>query len=119
MKLLGEGEAVAIQGDRILFEVSPITVEFDRNWVWSLPKGPLALAAASGVPIYPVFVVRTGYKQYRVEMGAKIELERTRGAGREQALKNAAIQWGNVLGNLIHRHGDQWFVFEPMFTKND
>ena len=117
VKALSDGQAVAIQGDRVMFDVSPIKVPFGKEWQWQLPKGPFALAAASRAPIYPVFIIRSGYQQFRVEVGARIEVKLARGPERDLAIRSAAEEWGRVLEDVVRRCGTQWFVFEDRFER--
>jgi lauroyl/myristoyl acyltransferase len=113
-KCLGEGDVVAIQGDRILFDVSPITVQFDEHRTWQLPRGPFMLALVAGARIHPMFIMRTGYRQYRIQAREPIELDRSREA-RATAQQIAAQQWSNVLKKVIVQHWSNWFVFERVF----
>ena len=100
----------------VMFEVAPVELEFSEGWMWQLPKGPFALAAAGGAPIYPVFVMRNGYRSYRVEVGGAIEVRRARGEEREAAMLESAREWAGVLGELVRREWAQWFVFESRFV---
>ena len=113
-KCLGEGDIVAIQGDRILFDVSPVVVQFDERQTWQLPRGPFMLALVAGATIHPMFIVRTGYRIYRIEAYPPILMDRSREA-RSAAQQLAAQQWSDVLKKTIVRHWSNWFVFERVF----
>lgn len=121
VQAIQRGELVAIQGDRVLFDVSPLDIEVSasgdpaRPCRMRLPKGPFVLALATGAPIYPLFAIRAGWRRYRI-----IELPpihcRAELRDRESAIRAAAHQWAEtVLLPLIRRHWRQWFVFEPVF----
>ncbi len=113
-RCLGEGDVVAIQGDRILFDVSPMTVNFREGITWNLPRGPFMLGMVAKAAIYPVFIIRMGYRRYRIEAFPAIEMSQHR-EGREAAQKEAAQRWSEVLASMVVKHWRQWFVFEPVF----
>lgn len=108
---LRRGEIVAIQGDRVLEGVSAFpTTLFGRPV--NLPSGPFALAMATGVLIYPLFVVRVGRRRYRVITGEPFRCERT-GRDRDADIGRAVDQWRAVLEKTVREHWYQWFTFEP------
>ncbi len=113
-RLLQDGEIVAIQGDRILFDVSPEEVEFRPNVRWRLPRGPFHVAQVARVPIVPVFIIRLGWRRYRIESGAPFVWQ---GDPRDRAgYQTAAMTWWrDCLRDVIERHWHQWFVFEKAF----
>jgi phosphatidylinositol dimannoside acyltransferase len=114
-KLLQEGEFVAIQGDRILFDVSPKPMSFDSKNEWQLPRGPFLLAAIARTPIVPIFIIRIGWRRYRISAGAPFVWT---GEPRDKvgAQKAAADWWNRCLQSAVREHWYQWFVFEHAFT---
>lgn len=116
---LGRGEIVAIQGDRILFEVSAIDTAFDDDHQMAVPKGPFVLALTTRTQIHPLFILRLGRRRYRVLVRPPIEcLAEERGAAaREAAIARAAADWMNELAPLMRKHWHQWYVFEPVLRK--
>jgi phosphatidylinositol dimannoside acyltransferase len=109
-RFLGEGDIVAVQADRVMFDVSPMEVEVEPGLVMRLPKGPLYLARATGAPAFPLFIVRDGWRRYRVIVLPAVELPpRKRG---EQ--DTAAVLWAAILLEIIRTHWHQWYVFEPL-----
>ena len=73
---------MAVQGDRVIFDVSPMEVEVEPGLVMRLPKGPLFLARATGAPCFPLFIVRDGWRRYRVVVMPEVKLPpRRRGGG--------------------------------------
>jgi len=116
---LGRGEFVAIQGDRILFEVSALDTGFDAERVMAVPKGPFVLALTTRAKIHPLFVLRIGFRRYRVLVKPPIEcLATARGAkARDQAIDRAAGEWMSELAPLMREHWYQWYVFEPVFRR--
>lgn len=117
IEALVAGDAVALQGDRILFGVSPLPATLCGAPV-RFPKGPFTLALAAKVPIYPLFIIRTGRRRYQVRVEQPFACERLHSDGRDKnpALNRAASEWAGVLEPLVRRHWHQWFVFEPVFT---
>ena len=115
-KLLQDGEIVAIQGDRILFDVSALEVPFRDGFFWRLPRGPFTLATVASVPMIPIFIIRLGCRRYRIEIGEGVFFEGE--AGKRSALQDAMAKWWSArLREVVERHPLQWFVFEPMFTR--
>ena len=114
-KLLQAGEFVAIQGDRILFDVSPQPMEFSPGIQWQLPRGPFMLAAIARTPIVPIFIIRIGWRRYRIAAGAPFIWT---GDPRDKAgaQKAAADWWNSCLQAVVRAHWYQWFVFEKAFT---
>ena len=107
------GELVAIQGDRVTPGIAAVPVTlFGRET--KLPSGPFALALAARVPIYPMFVVRTGLRSYTLVSGAPIVVERK---GRERDFGPAIEAWIAQLEQVIRDYWFQWFAFEPFFEE--
>jgi len=113
--LLREANVVALQGDRVLFDVSPIEVEVEPGLIMRLPKGPLYLARATGAPCYPLFVTRDGWRRYRVTVFPELNLPpRQRGAA-----DPAVVTWASALLKQIRNNWVQWHVFEPVFHRKE
>lgn len=114
---LGRGEFVAIQGDRILFDVSALETTFDVEHVMAIPKGPFVLALTTRTQIHPLFILRTGHRRYQVLVKPPIDcVAEARGAkARHQAIDRAAADWISELAPLMRKHWHQWYVFEPVF----
>lgn len=111
-RLLNEGNIVAVQGDRVIFDVSPMVVQAEHGLAMRLPKGPLFLARATGAPCFPLFIVRDGWRRYRVIVLPQVELPaRKRGTDDE-----AAKIWANTILSVVRQHWDQWYVFEPLLN---
>ncbi len=112
-RLLGEGNIVAVQGDRVIFEVSPMDVEVEPGLMMRLPKGPLFLARATGAPCFPLFITRDGWRRYRVVVLPEMELPpRRRGVDDE-----AARIWAATILGVVRANWRQWYVFEPLLTR--
>lgn len=118
VRALDRGEYVAIQGDRVLFEVSPVEVPFgadSRAPRLAIPKGPFVLALASRAPVYPLFVIRTGWRRYRIRVDAPFRCEAGSPRERDAAIRAAAARWVACLRPVVRRHWHQWFVLENAF----
>ncbi|NJM36699.1 MAG: hypothetical protein HC845_01830 [Akkermansiaceae bacterium] len=114
-RLLGEGNIVAVQGDRVVFDVSPMDVEVEPGLIMRLPRGPLYLAQATGAPCFPLFILRDGWRRYQICALPQMRLPpRRRGQDDE-----AAKIWANTILHQIRRHWSQWYVFEPLVRRID
>ena len=104
------GELVAIQGDRVTPGVgSTMATLFGRPT--RIPTGPFALAMASRVPIYPLFIIRAGRRRYVLEACEPIVVQ-SRTRNRDEALRPAVEAWTRQLEKVIAQHWHQWFSFE-------
>lgn len=111
---LRKGEIVAVQGDRVVFDVSPMEVEAAPGLWFRLPKGPLFLARATSAPVYPLFITRDGWRRYRVTVMPELTLPpRRRGDDKE-----AAELWASTILGIARKHWNQWFVFEPLLRRD-
>jgi lauroyl/myristoyl acyltransferase len=112
-RLLGEGSIVAVQGDRVIFDVSPMEVEVEPGLLMRLPKGPLFLARATGAACFPLFIVRDGWRRYRVVALPEVKLPPRKRGGDEEAGK----VWAKTILDVVRMHWQQWYVFEPLLTR--
>ncbi len=112
-RLLGEGNIVAVQGDRVIFDVSPMDVEVEPGLVMRLPRGPLFLARATRAPCFPLFIVRDGWRRYRVIASPELELPPRKRGGDDEAAKI----WAATILAVVRQHWRQWYVFEPLLTR--
>jgi phosphatidylinositol dimannoside acyltransferase len=112
VEAIGEGQIVAIQGDRALPGVPArcVTLFGART---KLPVGPFALAMATGVSIQPTFIARVGRRRYRVIAAPPIGCSRKPGMSRDDAIAAAMDEWTRTLERVVARHWYQWFAFEP------
>lgn len=112
-RLLKDGNLVAVQGDRVIFDVSPMDVEVEPGLTMRLPRGPLFLVRATGAPCYPLFIMRDGWRRYRVKVLPPLDLpQRTRGADTE-----ASELWAKTILDIVRPRWNQWFVFEPVLWR--
>jgi lauroyl/myristoyl acyltransferase len=110
---LRSGEIICIQGDRVVGDVARAPVKvFNREIL--LPNGPFVLSLVSQAPIYPLFIVRTGYRKYKIIAREPIACFRGQGF-RDQAIADAMQNWTRVLEEITRTYGPQWFAFAPLF----
>lgn len=113
-RFLQQGDIVAVQGDRVIFEVSPMEAEVEPGLMMRLPRGPLYLARITGAACFPLFITRDGWRRYRVEVHAPLVLpERVRGRGEDLATP----VWAGAILGVVREHWAQWFVFEPVLRR--
>ena len=113
LKALRDGEIVSIQGDRVEGDVAQTKARLFDTEVY-LPNGPFVLSFVAGVPIYPLFIARSGCRSYQVIVSEPIHLRRESG-NREEEIAKGLAQWGAVLEEIIGQRWDQWFAFTPIF----
>ena len=79
---LRENEIVSIQGDRVVGDAAhSLTQLFGHDVL--LPSGPFILAQIAEAPIFPLFMVRLGYRRYKIIVRDPMVCERD-GASREK-----------------------------------
>lgn len=115
-RYLQQGDIVAVQGDRVIFEVSPMEAEVEPGLMMRLPRGPLYLARITGAPCFPLFIIRDGWRRYRVKVQPPIELpRRVRGRGED----SGTGVWAGTILDVVREHWSQWFVFEPVLRREE
>lgn len=114
LNALRAGEIISIQGDRAMGDAAQFPVKM-FNQTALLPSGPIVLALTAGVPIYPIFVVRCGYRAYRFITRPPILCTRST-ESREKDITAGMRQWADVLGELIQKYWQQWHAFTPIFA---
>jgi lauroyl/myristoyl acyltransferase len=80
-----------------------------------LPSGPIVLALTAEVPIYPIFVVRCGYRAYRFITRPPIVCIRSADS-RENDIAVGMQKWTEVLEAMIRTYWRQWHAFTPVFA---
>ena len=113
LKALRDGEIVSIQGDRVEGDVAQVTARLFGAEV-RMPNGPFVLSFVAGVPIYPLFITRSGCRSYQIIVREPIQLRRDSGT-REEEIDRGLAQWCAVLEEIIADRCDQWFAFTPIF----
>jgi lauroyl/myristoyl acyltransferase len=107
-----QGEIVSIQGDRMIGDVARVDgTMFGRRI--AVPSGPFILAQIAEVAIYPLFVVRNGYRRYAIIVRNPIDVQRS--GNRDADIAAAVAQWCRTLETIVSQHWDQWFAFSSIF----
>lgn len=117
VQALNRGEIVAVQADRVLFDVSPIEVRCEHHRL-ALPQGPFVLSQTTGCPIYPLFILRLGRSRYRIRVFPPFHCKRE-ARDRRSDIRHAAEHWARLLGEVVRRHWYQWLVVEPILLPAD
>jgi lauroyl/myristoyl acyltransferase len=112
LNALRSGEIISIQGDRVVGEVARAPVKFFNREIL-LPNGPFVLSLASETPIYPLFIVRTGYRKYKIIAREPIVSFRN-AASRDEVIADAMQNWARVLEEVVSCYWSQWFAFTPL-----
>lgn len=110
------GEIVSIQGDRVDADLAEIPAHLFGEQV-RLPNGPFVLAQVAQMPIYPLFIARSGYRSYQIIVREPITVLRT-GRDRENDIAQAVEKWCRVLEQILAERWDQWFAFAPGFLSD-
>jgi phosphatidylinositol dimannoside acyltransferase len=117
LQALRANEIVSIQGDRAVTGAASARVKlFGREA--DLPTGPFILAQIAEAPIFPLFIVRAGYRRYKIIVREPIVCAQD-GATRDEKVGPAMEQWTITLQNVIARHWNQWYAFVPTFSGNE
>jgi lauroyl/myristoyl acyltransferase len=111
------GEIVSIQGDRMDGDLAGIPARLFGRHI-RLPNGPFVLAQVAKVPIYPLFIARSGYRSYQIIVREPITILRSK-RDREDDIAQAVEKWCRVLEQLIAERWDQWFAFAPGFLSDE
>jgi lauroyl/myristoyl acyltransferase len=114
LNALRSGEIISIQGDRVIGDVAALAITLFGHKA-PVPSGPFILSLVTGTPIYPLFIVRMGYRKYKIIACAPITCshdDRTRDEAIDASMRN----WAQVLEEQVRRHWDQWYAFTPVFA---
>lgn len=110
---LRRGEIVAVQGDRPRTGSRTVPATLFGRPI-ALPSGPAALARTAGVPLLPVFAIRTGRRRCKVIFGPSIEVPRT--ADRDADLTYAVARVAREVERAVRGAPHQWFVFRELWS---
>lgn len=109
---LRAGQIISIQGDRVIPNVAQSSAKLFGREVF-LPTGPFALALVAETPIYPVFIVRTGFRAYRIIAHQPITC--LKNGSRDEVVRQVLEEWSAVLEGMIRDYWPQWFAFTRVF----
>jgi len=120
LRALREGRFVAMQGDRDVSGTGRTLPFFGRSA--SFPVGPFRLAALSGVPLLPVFVLQEEDGRYRTLAEEPIHLALAPGSRSEpdeNDLEAALARWVALLSRVIRENPTQWYLFTRFWEEPD
>ncbi len=107
--MLKRGEFVALLGDLDFSAKQRRTPFFGKPA--RLPRGPAVLAARTGAPILPVFVLRGADETFRFCLYPPIFPDQF------QSIDAIQERICSVLEEVIGNHPDQWFAFDPLWQQ--
>jgi len=113
---LARDEIVMLQGDRVMPGQKGVKVPFLHGHLL-LPTGPLKLAAASGAPIVPVFVLRTSQDKVRVCVEPPILVDPD-AAVDENGIHPSLRAMATILERYVRDNPEQWLLFHPAFVED-
>ena len=119
LRLLKDGQIVVLLADRVVGEGNEgIAVPFAAG-ERRVPAGPAVLALSTGAPIILGHIARnpTGATRYIVEIEPPIVASGTGDVpgDRERLTRRIAAS----LSSAVQSHPDQWYVFQPEWTRRD
>lgn len=112
LNALRNGEVISMQGDRVAGEVARAPAKFLGREI-DLPNGPFVLSLVSEAPIYPLFIVRTGYRKYKILAREPIVYAGA-AASRDEIIAEAMKCWAAVLEEIVRHYWSQWYAFVPL-----
>jgi predicted LPLAT superfamily acyltransferase len=108
---LAKGDVVCMLGDRIIPGQPWVDVDFLGGRA-RFPVGPFHVAAVTGAPIVVCFLMKTGLRQYRIEVDSPWSVPlQPRGAVRQAHLQHAVQRWATRLERQVQRYPLQWHNF--------
>lgn len=117
MNALRKGEFVCLHGDRIVDQRSE-TVEF-LGGMARFPIGPYVLSSVCQCPIIPVFVVKTGWRSYRMKAFSPIQVPKAAAEERTKVFKEAMTSFATLLEDVVRNYPFEWHNFYPFWASSD
>jgi lauroyl/myristoyl acyltransferase len=114
LNALRQGEIVSIQGDRITPGMATAEGKMFSQTV-RIPVGPFTLAQVAEVALYPLFIVRDGYRRYKIIVRDPMVVPRS-SRSRDEDVGPAVQKWCGILQETIAQHWEQWFAFGEIFA---
>ena len=116
LKLLREGQSIAILADQDISSIDGVFVDFFGQPAYT-PAAPVILALATAVPIIPMFIVREG-SGHTIYVEEPLELEIT--GNKETDIRVNTEKWSKVIESYIRKYPSQWVWFHNRWkTKNE
>jgi predicted LPLAT superfamily acyltransferase len=83
------------------------------------PVGPFAIGAATGAPIVPVMVTKTGLKKYVFKAYAPILFEGVTPGNRDKYIFTAMERYVGILEQVVKEKPYEWFNFYDFWKKKE
>ncbi len=113
LRFLRAGGFVSLAADRARGEPGrTVAVRFLGHEV-RLSAAPWVLALLSHAPVFHFFALRTGRGRYRFAASTPRTVSAGNRAGRDDAVRRAAQDYADDLAEVVRRHPEQWYSFEP------
>jgi predicted LPLAT superfamily acyltransferase len=117
VKVLEQGDLVAIMGDRV-YGFSSAEATFLGDQV-CFPHGAFTLAAAVQCPVVVLLSAKVGTKKYVVDVSHVIPPPAGGRRRKDAAMGEALQQFADVLEQFVREYPYQWFVFRDIWTSNE
>ncbi len=113
IRLLREGQIVAMKGDRVILGAGTTVKFFGRDA--EFPLGPSLISHISGAPIVPTFVVLNGEGKYQPIIYEPIFPARS--GNRDLDIERSVQKIAGVIEGFIREYPDQWYMFYPFWKE--
>lgn len=116
LQLLKQNRLVGLVGDRDFSKDRGIVVDFLGKPAY-LPKGPAALAIATGAPIIPGFMIRNPDDSFTLKIQPAIEAKPGQKASCDDDIREVIGRYITIIENFIRQYPDQWFMFRQFWVE--
>jgi predicted LPLAT superfamily acyltransferase len=114
---LADGDVVCMLADRVFGDQPSVAVDF-MGGVVRMPIGPFHTAMMTGAPILVGFLVKTGMRQYLVQVDDPWWVRMpARRSERPAVIQAAAQRWARRLELQARRHPQQWHNFYDYWAR--
>lgn len=115
LKLLKEGQSIAILADQDIASLEGVFVDFFGHPAYT-PTAPVILSLATGAPIIPMFIVRERGRN-RIYVEEPLELDIT--GNKEIDIKVNTQKWSDTIESYIRRYPSQWVWMHQRWKTKD
>ncbi len=113
---LRAGGFISMTGD-VLWQQDQRSVEVDfLGRKARLPAAPYTFALLSGAPLLIFFTFRTGKSSYHFTLSEPIQIEQVSREQRQEAIRQAAQQYADLLEQTLWQHPFEWYHFDPFIS---
>jgi lauroyl/myristoyl acyltransferase len=116
LHILKLNKLIGLVGDRDFSHDRGIVVEFLGKPTY-LPKGPAALAIATGAAIIPGFMIRNPDDTFTLKIQKPVEAKPGQKASNEDDIKEVIGRYKTVIEEFVRMYPDQWFMFRQFWTE--